>query len=407
MFVWLHGGSLWVCQSGDYDPSRLVREGKAIVVTLNYRLGMFGFFAHPAITAEEHPSASYGQMDQSFALDWVQRNIAAFGGDPLDVTIAGESSGGNSVVAQVVSPWSAGKFQQAIGMSGASVMLRHPSFGAPRPLDEAEAVGADFAEATGCAEADEVTSCLRALTPGQILAPQTPYLINQTIIDGDFMPEHPAEALREERFNRVTLVNGITRDAGRFFVALPEKATGQSVTEDTYPAALVGFFGESLGAEVEAESSPRDYHSPSEALAAAITDYLFACPGARLNELASEWADLYAYEFADRTAPSYLEPTTFPLGTAHTYELSDLFSGFHGGKLGHETTLNPLQQELTREMVRYWTSAAEAADWQAWSEYDAKQGRMLRLRLPGPRVIDRERFATKHWCGFWDQTGVY
>ena len=109
VFVWIHGGSLWVGQGSDYDPRKLALDGQAVVVTLNYRLGMFGFFAHPAIDGEGHAFANYGHMDQSFALDWVKRNIAAFGGDPNNVTIAGESSGGNSVLAHVISPWSSGQ----------------------------------------------------------------------------------------------------------------------------------------------------------------------------------------------------------------------------------------------------------------------------------------------------------
>lgn len=126
VLVWIHGGSLWVGQGGDYDPRKLAVQGGVVVVTINYRLGMFGFFAHPDIDDEGHPVANYGQMDQSFALDWVQRNISAFGGDPDNVTIAGESSGGTSVIAQVVSPWSKGKFQYAIVMSGASMVITPP-----------------------------------------------------------------------------------------------------------------------------------------------------------------------------------------------------------------------------------------------------------------------------------------
>jgi para-nitrobenzyl esterase len=98
VFVWIHGGSLWVGQGSDYDPRKLALDGEAVVVSLNYRLGMFGFFAHPAIDGEGHPFANYGQMDQSFALDWVKRNIAAFGGDPNNITSAGDSSGGTRQV---------------------------------------------------------------------------------------------------------------------------------------------------------------------------------------------------------------------------------------------------------------------------------------------------------------------
>src|SRR5205085_1804233 len=146
----LHGGALQVGQGADYDPTKLVVQGRAIVVTLKYRLGLFGFFAHPAIDREGHPFANYGLMDQQAALRWVQQNIGAFGGDPQNVTIAGESSGGNSVMLQVASPLSAGTFQKGVVMSGAGVMTRHPAFGAPRPLAVAQQLGIDFASTVGC-----------------------------------------------------------------------------------------------------------------------------------------------------------------------------------------------------------------------------------------------------------------
>jgi para-nitrobenzyl esterase len=319
VFVWFHGGSLWVGQGTDYDPSKLAVKGNAIVVTLNYRLGMFGFFAHPAIDKEGHPFANYGHMDQSFALGWVQRNIKAFGGDPTNVTIAGESSGGTSVLAHVVSPWSAGKFQHAISMSGSALVLKSGNFGAPRTLEAAQKLGADFASIAGCK--NQQADCLRKLTVGQILAIQTPYLVNQTVIDGDFMPLHPGEALRSGRFNRVTFMNGNTRDEGRFFVGFPENETGVAMTEESYPTALTAFFGAQLAPKLAAEYPTSEYNSPSEAYSAAVTDYLFACPGRMVDEWASAKTAVYAYEFADRTAPSYLNPTTFPLGAAHTYEL--------------------------------------------------------------------------------------
>lgn len=407
VFVWIHGGSLWVGESGDYDPRKLASQGEAIVVTINYRLGMFGFFAHPAIGAEGQPYANYGHMDQNFALDWVQRNIETFGGDPQNVTIAGESSGGTSVNAQLISPWSEGKFQQAIMMSGSSLMLRYPNFGAPRPLEEAEEVGENFANAVGCAETEDIAGCLRDLTPGKILANQTPYLINQTIIDGDFMPEHPADAMREGRFNRVTLVNGTTRDEGSFFVAFPENETGNSITPQNYEAALAQFFGGTLSNQIVEHYSLNDYNSPSEAYAAATTDYLFACPSRQLNRWASQWTDIYAYEFADRTAPSYLNPTTFPLGAAHTFELSYLFPGFHGGDLGRTTALNSLQKQLSKEMVGYWTSVANASSWEVWPPYNAEEENVLRMMLPTSSVLEPGQFASDHRCGFWDSAKIY
>ncbi|HWW88655.1 MAG TPA: carboxylesterase family protein, partial [Vicinamibacterales bacterium] len=115
VMVWIHGGGLTSGESDDYLPVKLVDED-TVVVTINYRLGILGFFAHPALSAEspDHISGNYGFMDQQFALGWVRRNIARFGGDPDNVTIFGESGGGLSVHAQLASPAAIGLFHHAI-----------------------------------------------------------------------------------------------------------------------------------------------------------------------------------------------------------------------------------------------------------------------------------------------------
>jgi para-nitrobenzyl esterase len=115
--VWIHGGALFLGESGDYDPTKLVEAGDLIVVAINYRLGSLGFLAHPALSAEspDHASGNYGLMDQQFALQWVQRNIAGFGGDPDNVTVFGQSAGGLSVQSHLASPTAAGLFQKRPG----------------------------------------------------------------------------------------------------------------------------------------------------------------------------------------------------------------------------------------------------------------------------------------------------
>ena len=120
VMVWIHGGGLQNGSSDPYDPTRLVKKG-VIVVTINYRLGYLGFFAQSAIDAEGHLNGNYGLMDQQFALKWVRKNIAGFGGDPHRVTIFGESAGGQSVYAQLASPLAAGLFHGAISESGAYI----------------------------------------------------------------------------------------------------------------------------------------------------------------------------------------------------------------------------------------------------------------------------------------------
>ena len=144
VLVWIHGGGLVQDGARDYDGSELAADG-VVVVTINYRLGALGFLAHPALASRPGGAAgNYGLMDQQAALRWVQRNIARFGGDPDNVTIAGQSAGGLSVLAQMVSPGARGLFQRAIVESG-TYQLTEPSLAA------AETAGQAFAAKAGCA----------------------------------------------------------------------------------------------------------------------------------------------------------------------------------------------------------------------------------------------------------------
>jgi para-nitrobenzyl esterase len=172
VMVWIHGGA-FIQGSGSwpfYDGSELAKQG-IVVVTINYRLGRLGFFAHPALTAEnpDGPLGNYGLMDQVEALKWVQRNIGAFGGDPDNVTIFGESAGGSSVNYLMVSPSSAGLFHRAIAESGGGHQIaphiRNTSAGRRPPI---EPRGAKFAEDLGISGADAVAR-LRALPMETVL----------------------------------------------------------------------------------------------------------------------------------------------------------------------------------------------------------------------------------------------
>lgn len=405
VFVWIHGGGLKVGAGRDYDARKIAVNGGVVVVTLNYRLGMFGYFAHPALKRKGQPAVNYGLMDQQLALDWVQRNISAFGGDPANVTIAGESSGGNSVMSHIVAPGSADKFQHAIVQSGGSVALKYPTFGGPLPMQTAEEMGTGFAKAAGC-ETGDVAACLRALPASAVLAQQTPYLTSQVMIDGDVLPMHHGEALRSGQINRVaTLIIGITRDEATFFAALPEVETGRPMDEAGYVGSMEFFLG-AHAAEAMNRYPTSAYTSPSEAFAAAVTDMHFACTARAISRWAAGRIPTYAYEFADRTAPSYLKPTSFHLAAAHTFELSYLFPGFHGGS-GIPVELNALQTQLSDTMVRYWTSAASAQKRQAeWPRYDAAQDNYLSLVLPQP-LMTVGSFGRNHQCDFWDALGVY
>jgi para-nitrobenzyl esterase len=137
VIVWIHGGGNMDGASRDYDASRLAALGKTVVVTINYRLGLLGWLANPALDAEGHPFANYVLLDQQLALKWVKANIAAFGGDPGNVTLGGQSAGSIDTEASVASPMAAGLFQRAIFES---VVL------GGTPLPAAKKLGADFAD---------------------------------------------------------------------------------------------------------------------------------------------------------------------------------------------------------------------------------------------------------------------
>lgn len=407
VFVWIHGGGLHVGQADDNNPRALVKDGKAIVVSMNYRLGVFGFFAHPAIDAPgKQPKASYGSMDQTLALRWVQENIEAFGGNPKDVTIAGESAGGNSVLTQILSPYAKGLFRNAIEMSGATVLLKDGNYGATLSLERARQIGLGFASAVGCADADTAARCLRGLSTGAIIANQSNHLLLKTVIDGDYLPDAPGELFRSGNFNRVRLVSGNTRDEGDFFAALPEIETGQPMTNTSYPKAIEKMFGP-LAPEVLKVYPVDNYLNASKAYSAAAGDFLFACPSNRLKELAAQHTDVWAYEFADRTAPSYTPALSFDIEAGHTSELPYLFEGFHGGARGMSVQLNPMQDRLAEKMKRYWTTVSQADGWSDWPKFIASEGKVMRFQLPDGDLITSSRFKQDHHCDFWDRQGIY
>ena len=154
VLVWIHGGGLTEDGARNYDGSKLAADG-VVVVTINYRLGALGFLAHPALASwPGGPAGNYGLIDQQAALRWVQRNIGQFGGDSHNVTIAGQSAGGLSVLAQLVSPGSRGLFERAIVQSGAFALKQ-------QSLADAERAGEAFAAEAGCKH--QTAQCLRHL----------------------------------------------------------------------------------------------------------------------------------------------------------------------------------------------------------------------------------------------------
>ena len=399
VMVWLHGGGLINGRADDYDSSKLVAQGDVVVVTLNYRLNVFGFLAQPALDAEGHPFSNYGVMDQQLALQWVQQNIKAFGGDPENVTLFGQSAGGLSVLFNLISPPARNLFQKAILESGVSVSPQ-------TPLSDAEGIGRKFSTVAGCP--DQTASCLRALSVEQIVDRAGSYSgLATRAVDGTIIPEQVQQALASGHFNKVPVLMGNNQDEFTWFISLNEIAGQRPLAADDYATTLTRLFGDEKANRVVAEYPQESYTSPSEALAAAETSSYFVCPSYRAMRSLAKYVPVYAYEFIDRNAPSPYDPVSFPYRAGHTLELQYLFKGFHGAR-GTQQSLDEAQQHLSDIMVSYWTKFAASSNpnappLPAWPVYTSVA--QYEQLLAAPQPFSGPLLSVDHRCDFWDRLG--
>lgn len=263
VLVYIFGGGF---QNGDgseprYDGGAMARKG-IVAVTVNYRTNIFGFFSHPELTKESphHASGNYGLLDQVAALQWVRRNIAAFGGDPKRVTIAGESAGSLSVSALMASPLSRDLVAGAIGESGALISTLPP-----RPLAESEQDGVSFASAAGAASLAE----LRAMSAEQIhdILAKGPGLRFRPNLDGYFMPKPLTEIFEAGEQSKVPLLAGSNSEEQG-----PRSVLGTSEpTPEAFQNAVKKLYGERAEAllKVYAPATPEGVLEAATDLASA------------------------------------------------------------------------------------------------------------------------------------------
>ena len=390
VMVCFHGGALIVVQSDDYLPTKLVSRGGVIVVTVNYRLGPFGFLAHPALSAEspDHISGNYGFMDQQFALRWVQRNIAAFGGDPHNVTIFGESAGGASVFVHLASPASAGLFHRAIVQSGPA--------GLPLSLPDEELRGQDLATALGCR--DQSAHCMRAKSLDKILYAAA-FIGNAVVVDGKLVPRSSDAAIASGNFNHVPVMHGTNHDEATFGAGLFYEFSGNPIRAKNYATVVEEQVGSDLAPRVLEEYPLYRFGSAARAASAVVTDGAWACPARVVDQLLAAQVPTFAYEFNDADAPQvFLPPASFPYGASHASELRYLFRLRQGG------VLNDSQRSLSAVMVRYWSQFARTGDPNGprapfWPQYDASTDEFQSLVPPSP--VTESNFAIDHHCDFW------
>ena len=394
VMVWIHGGSLYSGASNYYDPTPLVKQGNVIVVSINYRLGFLGFLAHPALSAETAygGSGNYGLMDQQFAMSWVKRNIAAFGGNPRNVTVFGESA---SVLAHMASPTAAGLFNRAIAETGVNNLgLTFNS----RP--SAEAIGTAFANDVGCQTAD----CLRSMDLQNLLDQSEEFFPDEAIVpdvDGNVLTQAPDIAFQSGQFNRVPVINGTNHDEYRYFVSvfepLEEAAGGyQNFLSDLYGPLFGDFFA--------AYYPLADYQNQFLlAYATLVTDGFYSCSALVTDQALSQYVRTYAYEFADENAPPIFPTNSFPQGAMYLTEAQYLFDV---SALGEPTVpFTASQQLLSNTMIHYWTDFATSGDpnqaglsvWPSFSGTPAEEN-FLSLVPPSPVVESESAFSTDHQC---------
>ncbi|WP_262851294.1 carboxylesterase/lipase family protein [Mumia quercus] len=396
VMVWIHGGSFLTGAGSSYDASRLAVDGDVVVVTVNYRLGALGFLAHPGLSAEDRRrgSGNAGILDQQAALRWVQQNARAFGGNPRNVTVFGESAGSASVCAHLASPQARGLFRRAIAQSyscASDLTVRAV----------AEESGEEVAREVGCADASDVPACLREVDAETLLRA---WPGGGPVVGDGILPQQPGAALRDGTAHRVDLIHGNTLDENRLFVPLQY---GTSLTAAQYPATLGAIFGPAAPA-VLARYPAEAYPSPIIALATVFSDAgspLSTCTHVRAYDLASErrGVRVYAYQFQDRTADPLIPLLAGQDGAAHATELPFLFPGLFGDGL------TPEQEELSDAMVAYWTSFAATGrphgrGLPRWPAYEGP-GDVLALDLPGSGGIATEDVAEASRCGFWATLG--
>uniref|UniRef100_A0A452U454 Carboxylic ester hydrolase n=1 Tax=Ursus maritimus TaxID=29073 RepID=A0A452U454_URSMA len=355
VLVWIYGGGFYSGASSldVYDGRFLAQAEGTVLVSMNYRVGAFGFLALPG--SREAPG-NVGLLDQRLALQWVQENVAAFGGDPMSVTLFGESAGAASVGMHLLSPPSRGLFHRAVLQSGA-------------PNGPWATVGCPPGGAGG--NDTELVACLRT-RPAQDLVDHECHLLPQEsvfrfsfvpVVDGDFLSDTPEALINAGDFHGLQVLVGVVKDEGSYFLVYG--APGFSKDNESLISRAQFLAGVRVGvpqaSDLAAEAvvlhytdwlHPEDPARLREAMSDVVGDHNVVCPVAQLaGRLAAQGARVYAYIFEHRAST-----LSWPLwmGVPHGYEIEFIFG------LPLEPSLNYTAEERTfaQRLMRYWANFA-------------------------------------------------
>ena len=411
VLVWLHGGAFIFGSGGDpyYSGRFLAEKYDVVVVTVNYRLGAFGFLAHPALTGEDpsYPSSgNYGLEDQIAALEWTQRNIKAFGGDPAKVMLFGESAGGFSTCALFVSQQTSGLFAAAISQSGlCASKIEEPT------LAVAEAAGVKIGEKLGCTGAG-AAACMRgksekelldatALIPPAMQPPGGPFYVGgenvlSTLpnVDGVVMRRSLRTAFTQGVYPVRPLILGSMKDEGTLFHS---SFFAMEVTTDAeYRAALGRRFGAANVDAIVAHYPIANFKNANAAIAEVTGDAFFVCPMRVAAKGASgiPGISVYMYSFDREPESAFLSD----LGAFHSSEIPFLF-GTDGVYPLARTGAGP----VATTMQQMWTRFAETGKpSMEWPQYSAESDAYLSIN--DPLAVKTGLKAAQ--CEFWDSLGL-
>lgn len=392
VMVWIHGGgnTSGSPEERTYDGANLARKG-VVVVSFKYRLGVFGFFAHPTLTAEsEHDSSgNYALLDQIAALQWVQRNITALGGDPNRVAIFGESAGAANVAYLMSSALARGLFHRAISQSGGYAVSEF------RTLDDAEAIGGGLAAALGVVESEDALAALRALSAEDLyrkaLESNTEGL-NTPVVDGWVLEEAPAEVFEAGHQASVPLLIGFNADEWTTL-----RRYSPDISLEAFHRELRRNYGELADRAMELYPATTD----GEAVTTNDrwqTDWWFACPSRFIaDRMGRALAPTYFYMFT-RSLPG---PGGEQLGASHGAENPYVFDNLElEAWVPHEDHDRQLAEIISGYWVRFAaTGDPNGGDNPYWPSYSVESRAYLEL---GDQIAAGTGIRPDH-CALFDE----
>ena len=391
VMFWIHGGGNSVGHGGSYDGGALAQEQNVIVVTTNYRLGVLGWFRHPALAEQssspEDRSGNYGTLDLIQSLEWVRDNIAAFGGDPGNVTIFGESAGGHNVYTLLVAPGAKGLFQRAISQSGGTdleTIARAEQYKDAEPAGDAyssrevvlkrlelDGVASDRASAGQRAAAmspAELADYLHGKSAPELLAvfekggPFGMYFSPTVFSDGRVLPDTPIpELLAAGRYNRVPVILGTNRDETKLFMS----GNPELVQRVLWFLPRV--------------RDPRAYDLSAEYQSALWKAGGVDEPAAAMVAAGNPNVYAYRFDWDEEGKRLWISNLSQVIGAGHGVEIPFVFDSFGAGAFARlfDATSSPGREELGRTMRSYWAEFARTGDpgtgggnlprWSAWS----------------------------------------